>query len=521
MAGSTTLAKARGMQPARESAPAAFRSAGGAPASHRRGRSLWSTSGVTDVAEANNISVQTETATKGTQFSWTKCWYPVTAVSYLDPARPHQATILGHNLVVWRDSSNTWRCFKDSCPHRAAPLSEGRIHPITKDLECAYHGWQFEGSGAARELPQSEPGSAKATACASKRSCATSFPTAEAHGLLFVWLEGGAEGQAQAAAAPLPSLPAADHTGKEWFPVSTWYVRDLEVDYLPLMENSADPGHVHFTHAGYIGSPDKAGPITVRVLERDDQGVYRFVCDDPKGATFRNLDLQPPCMLWASSEGMAPEGELALLYFVVPVAPGRSRLMSLPLATNSKFRTLSKIFHWQPWLRHLYNHKVAAQDIVILHRQGTNMAAPDFDGWRRGFYLPTTADSGVVVLRKWLEDVAGGGVAWGPNVAAGGQAPIQPEERREVLMDHYHQHTEHCPHCRGALKNVQTASKLLLGTAGACFLGLAYAWGRGTAPLAAASLALLAGLGASLALRSALKGLEQQFIFTDWRHSDH
>jgi hypothetical protein len=71
------------------------------------------------------------------------------------------------------------------------------------------------------------------------------------------------------------------------------------------------------------------------------------------------------------------------------------------------------------------------------------------------------------------------------------------------------------------LKNVQTASKLLLGTAGACFLGLAYAWGRGTAPLAAASLALLAGLGASLALRSALKGLEQQFIFTDWRHSDH
>lgn len=35
------------------------------------------------------------------------------------------------------------------------------------------------------------------------------------------------------------------------------------------------------------------------------------------------------------------------------------------------------------------------------------MAAPDFDGWRRGFYLPTTADSGVVVLRKWLEDVAG------------------------------------------------------------------------------------------------------------------
>jgi hypothetical protein len=53
----------------------------------------------------------------------------------------------------------------------------------------------------------------------------------------------------------------------------------------------------------------------------------------------------------AASEGMAPEGELALLYFVVPVGPGRSRLMSLPLATDSKFRWALKlrvVSTWQP-----------------------------------------------------------------------------------------------------------------------------------------------------------------------------
>ncbi|EFN54729.1 hypothetical protein CHLNCDRAFT_13204, partial [Chlorella variabilis] len=131
----------------------------------------------------------------GHRFVWTQSWYPVTALDYLDPARPHQATLLGHSLVVWRDADGQWRCFQDSCPHRAAPLSgkpggppaEGRIHPVTKNLECAYHGWQFGGSGAAREIPQSEPGAPKATACASKRSCAASFPTAHAHGLLWVW----------------------------------------------------------------------------------------------------------------------------------------------------------------------------------------------------------------------------------------------------------------------------------------------------------------------------------------------
>ena len=151
-------------------------------------------------------------------------------------------------------------------------------------------------------------------------------------------------------------------------PPPSRYVRELEVDYVPLMENSCDPGHVHFTHAGFIGSRDKAGPITVRMLEQasqlqaaaataaasaaaaaaaaaaapwfcavaclaeagadsspdegaqlvlgaltrpallacagtctvlqDEVGVYRFVTEDPNKATFRNLVIKPPCMLW-------------------------------------------------------------------------------------------------------------------------------------------------------------------------------------------------------------------------------
>lgn len=46
------------------------------------------------------------------------------------------------------------------------------------------------------------------------------------------------------------------------------YVRDLPVDYLPLLENSCDPGHVHFTHAGFIGSAAQAGPLTIKLLQQ-------------------------------------------------------------------------------------------------------------------------------------------------------------------------------------------------------------------------------------------------------------
>jgi len=49
--------------------------------------------------------------------------------------RPHAITVLGRDLVVWRDQQGDWRAFDDVCPHRLAPLS-GRSfwetpHPYT------------------------------------------------------------------------------------------------------------------------------------------------------------------------------------------------------------------------------------------------------------------------------------------------------------------------------------------------------------------------------------------------------
>lgn len=51
---------------------------------------------------------------------------------------------------------------------------EGRLDE-KGHLQCAYHGWSFDGSGRATHIPQLEP-KAEATACASRRSCAVSLP---------------------------------------------------------------------------------------------------------------------------------------------------------------------------------------------------------------------------------------------------------------------------------------------------------------------------------------------------------
>lgn len=42
---------------------------------------------------------------------------------------------------------------QDFCPHRLAPLSEGRVE-ADGQLLCAYHGWRFDSTGKCTDLPQ-------------------------------------------------------------------------------------------------------------------------------------------------------------------------------------------------------------------------------------------------------------------------------------------------------------------------------------------------------------------------------
>lgn len=58
---------------------------------------------------------------------------------------PLHTQLLGEALVVWKDPKGGWKAFADRCPHRWAPLSEGRVDQETGRLQCIYHGWEFEG----------------------------------------------------------------------------------------------------------------------------------------------------------------------------------------------------------------------------------------------------------------------------------------------------------------------------------------------------------------------------------------
>jgi nitrite reductase/ring-hydroxylating ferredoxin subunit len=131
MAGSTTLAKARGMQPARASEPA---------------------EGSGTVAAPSHPLPSAQAGPSLSSYPWLEQWYPVGVAADLAVDRPHALTLWGRQLVLWHGSGGSWACFADACPHRLAPLSEGRV--VDGQLVCSYHGWTFEGSGKCVRVPQ-------------------------------------------------------------------------------------------------------------------------------------------------------------------------------------------------------------------------------------------------------------------------------------------------------------------------------------------------------------------------------
>ena len=81
-------------------------------------------------------------------------WFAIGAIDTFNEKLPFDITIADNKLAVWNnplDKDNLltggWSVMLDVCPHRLAPLSQGRVDPGTGCIECPYHGHQFESGG--------------------------------------------------------------------------------------------------------------------------------------------------------------------------------------------------------------------------------------------------------------------------------------------------------------------------------------------------------------------------------------
>jgi pheophorbide a oxygenase len=187
-------------------------------------------------------------------------WLPIAVTPTLDKKKPHQVEVMGERLVVWHQAAElqdppgitgesvaapaaapgAWIVQPDYCPHRLAPLSQGRVDPDTNCLECPYHGWQFDGEGTCRTIPQLDR---KFNGAIPADASTVSLPTKLVGEMLFAFLTFAGESE------PLhfPQTP------EETFPIlretSRITARELPYSFDFLIENFMDPAHIPFgTH---------------------------------------------------------------------------------------------------------------------------------------------------------------------------------------------------------------------------------------------------------------------------------
>ena len=453
-------------------------------------------------------------------FNWTKQWYPVAVIDLLDTTKPHPTQLLGVDVVVWKNGEGKWSVFEDKCPHRLAPLSEGRVED-DGTLLCAYHAWRFDDTGACTDMPQASTPEEEERVKSNPRSCAFTRPTMEAQGLVWAWGEGGEEAELEAAMTPALLVPEIEGVGKSGAAPggafrNHWQVRDMPYGWASFFENAIDPAHAVVSHHTLVGDryDDPAGFKCI--VERPMTAEFGFrAALDPAVPPFNSIgkydaetsyDFQPPTLL--KIDWRHEEARFLTSHYCVPTRPGWCRHFVATVAqreqnTENKVRQhrwfkLNLFTLTSPaWMTHVLGPTFLHQDMVLLHQQEKIIAQGDgqqmADKWKDQVFIPTSADKMTVMFYQWFGK-------HGPVPWSGANTELPPIERDHAkLFDTWEMHTKYCTHCQGALRNTEILKWAFVAGAGAKAV-----WVVATLAFAAAAAGAAAGPGVEPSLTSVL-----------------
>ncbi|MDJ0733871.1 MAG: Rieske 2Fe-2S domain-containing protein [Nostocaceae cyanobacterium] len=384
------------------------------------------------------------------EFNFFQHWYPLSPLEDLDSTKPTPVAVLGIRLVIWKPKlSQTYRVFLDQCPHRLAPLSEGRVDNKTGNLMCSYHGWEFDVEGICTRIPQAE--NPEIVANNQKNFCTIALPVRQEQDLLWVWLDGNSVEKAEN--TPLPLSPQVDASkGFVWSSL----VRDLEYDWQTLVENVADPSHVDFAHHGLQGNRDQGQPIPMKIVQ-STPNLIEVKFDRSMRRT--TITFEPPCRLeYAINIGNSGK-QIGLVTYCIPISPGKSRIVTFFPRNFAK-----TLYDFTPrWWDHITNrNQVLDGDMIFLHQQEHFLQQRQlFESWKIAYKLPTSADRLVIEFRNWFDKYCQGNLPWNDvGISISDRQKIN--DNRQELLNRYKQHTQHCSSCRGALKVIQRLQIFLL-----------------------------------------------------------
>lgn len=468
-------------------------------------------------------------------------WMPLGSASCLMGLTPVQIKICGIDVAVWhtplptkktKDAITTavkWSALIDACPHRLAPLSQGRVDPSTGCLECPYHGWAFDTNGKLTVLPQLDEGRTidEAVTGGSHHGDATSLPIHAAGDLLFVFLPTSITGES----FPITLLPERQYAPylREKIDIgTTYYTRELPYSLDFLLENFMDPAHIPFAHHGLQGRRSDGSPINMKLLANNFTHVEVAYTDKINNKARRGVvSFQRPAFYHfrtkreeeggdtttstattiTSNDNVVGQNEQQqrqqeqrnnyydenekykpnLLIFVTPVEEGRCRIM-MPNFVRLKYVP--------SWLSHLGSQRFLNTD-TWLHdaERAARMTTTTTNGGgnqmnilndvlsvgaaragRKSIYglnyiAASKSDLGPTVFRNWWSTH---GFADAPSNTFGPAAMTTSRSQLSRLeqIDPWNYHAKYCNKCRAALQKMRLLQQVVIaiGTTGTILL---------------------------------------------------
>jgi phthalate 4,5-dioxygenase len=173
--------------------------------------------------------VETDRGTPGGELM--RCyWQPVALVEEATTAEPLPVTVLGEDLVLFRDTTGGLGLIDRYCPHRGTDLTMGWCEE--RGLRCMYHGWLFDREGRCLEQP-AEPAKSRFQ----DRVRTRAYPCVERSGIVFSYL----------GPVPVPLFP--DYEFLSHPDDQVWVTKVFhDCNYLQGNEGNLDQTHIGILH---------------------------------------------------------------------------------------------------------------------------------------------------------------------------------------------------------------------------------------------------------------------------------
>jgi nitrite reductase/ring-hydroxylating ferredoxin subunit len=201
-------------------------------------------------------------------------WFRVAFSDEVRAGRTTAASFLGRKILLVRDGDAV-RALGATCPHLGADLSGSPL--AGGQLECPFHGWRFDLSGACAHIPYCER--------IPKNAQLPSWPVRELNGMIFVFHHA----ERAAPQFELPDLP--ELRSGEWSRAHRlrWKIR---MHVQEIIENAVDLGHFAHVHA-YREYPRNPA-LTVdghrfRVSIESERRVLGIVSDTSVEITYQGM----------------------------------------------------------------------------------------------------------------------------------------------------------------------------------------------------------------------------------------